>query len=157
MPVSNMSSQLSKQLYSLLPLSVTFNIDSHWFKCDTIYHQGENSFLLNMKIWQQIEKFLSNFDKKTLTVTLTFDIESLVFTFLPIKMNISTKYYEITTITCEKWPKQDISTSIKFWPLTSKCDLDLWHRCMYVVLDTPAYKNEHFYQLPLIYNNNLWS
>ena len=23
--------------YSLLPLSVTFNIDSHWFNCDTPY------------------------------------------------------------------------------------------------------------------------
>ena len=36
--------------YSLLPLSVTFIVDSHLFKCDTPYHQIENFNLLNMKI-----------------------------------------------------------------------------------------------------------
>ena len=53
---------MPKQLYSLLPLSVTFKTDSHWFKFDTPYHQSENFYLLNIKNspknWSKFTKFL---------------------------------------------------------------------------------------------------
>jgi hypothetical protein len=44
-----------------------------------------------------------------------------------------------------------------FLPLTSKCDLDLWHRVMGLVHDTPTQHGEHFHKVSWRYNNNLWS
>ena len=44
-----------------------------------------------------------------------------------------------------------------FWPLTSKCDLDLCHRVMGLVRDTPTHHYKHFDQVIWKCNNNFWS
>ena len=105
-----------------LPLSLTFNTYSRWFKCDTPYHQSKYFYLLNMQIRLKIVKFLTSFDPWPQTVALTFDIETYVFTCLLVKVNISTKYYDNTTITCEVMAKTRYKLqSFDLWP-----DLDLF-------------------------------
>ena len=44
-----------------------------------------------------------------------------------------------------------------FWPLTSKCDLDLWHIVIGHVRDMPTQHGEHFHKVSWRYNNSLWS
>ena len=44
-----------------------------------------------------------------------------------------------------------------FWPLTSKCDLDLWHRAMGLIRDTPTHDTEQFDKVLWSYNNYLSS
>ena len=44
-----------------------------------------------------------------------------------------------------------------FWPLTSKCDLDLWHRVMGLIRDTPTHDTEQFDKVLWRYNNYLSS
>ena len=83
--------------YNLLPLSVTFNIDSHWFKRKTTCHRREIFYLSNIKIRQRIVY------TKLRSMTLTFDLELclLYLTHLLIRVNIFTNYHEDTTISCE--------------------------------------------------------
>ena len=114
-------------------------------------------------------------------MTLTFDIESWVLyvTRLLIIINILTKLYKNTTITfLRDTPTQhgehfhkvswrynrnlwscgpDKAHITHFWPLTSKCDLDLWHRVMGLVCDTPSHHYKHFDQVIWKCNNNFWS
>ena len=94
-----------------------------------------------------------------LSLTSTFNLESWMLyaaTRLHIKVNISTKYYEDTLINCEVMARTMYKLQ-KCLPLISMHDLDLWHRVMGLVRDTPTQPAKHFYQVIWKYNNNLRS
>ena len=99
------------QNFDLWPLSVTLTFDiESWVlyatrlhiivNISTKYHEDTT---ITCEVMARTRYKLQNFDLWPLSVTLTFDIESWVLyaTRLLIMLNISTKLYENTTMTCE--------------------------------------------------------
>ena len=92
-----------------------------------------------------------------LSVTLTFDIGPWVLyaTHRHMTLNNLTKFYEDTTITYQVMAQT--SKKCPFLPLISKCDIDLRHRAMGLIRDTPTHDNEQFDKVLWRYNNNFSS
>ena len=87
---------------------------------------------------------------------MTFDKGScgLCATCPHMTLNIFTKFYEDTTITYQVMARTSFKMPI-FYILTSMCDLDLWHRIMGLIRDTPTYDTGHFHKVLWRYNNNI--
>ena len=94
----------------------------------------------------QIQYKSSGFYTWSRIETLTFFIFSMLLylTHLLTSVNISTKFYVDTTMSCVI--------------IAAKCDLDHFlHEVTGFVRTMPAYESEHFYQVLWRYNNKSWS
>ena len=87
----------------IVPTSYKWSIFDLWPLSMTLTFDIESWVLYTCEVTARTRYKLHNFDLWPLSVTLTFDIESWVLyaTRLLMMLNISTKYHEDTTITCE--------------------------------------------------------
>ena len=91
------------------------------------------------------------------SVTLTFDIEPRILYDTPTH---DTEQFDKVLWSYNNYLSSygpDKPYNAHFWPLTSKCDLDLWHRATGLIRDTPTHDTEQFDKVLWRYNNNLSS
>ena len=98
------------------------------------------------------------FDIWPLSVTLTFDIGPRVLyaTRLLMTLNNLTKFLWRYNNNLSSYGP-DKPKNANFWHLTSKRDLDLWHRVTGLIRDTPTHDTEQFDKVLWSYNNYLAS
>ena len=123
-------------IFDLWPLSMTLTFDiESWvlyatcllirMNISTKYHEDTT---ITCEVMAQTRYKLQNYDLWPLSVTLTFDIESLVLylTHLNITMNISNKYHEDTTIICEVMAQTRYKLqNFDLWPLSVTLTFDI--------------------------------
>ena len=134
-------------IFYLWPLSVTLTFDiGPWVLYATRLLMTLNNLTkfyedttITYQVMARTSQKMPIFDLWPLSVTLTFDIGPWVL------------YATRLLMTTEQFDKvlwrynnnlssygPDKPENAHFWPLTSKCDLDLWHRAMGLIRDTPT-------------------
>ena len=143
------------QIFDLWPLSVTLTFDIVMgFVRDTSTQHGEHfnkvSWKYNNNLWSydpdkaQITHFLSLNSKCDLDLWLR--VMGLV---CDMPTQHGEHFHKVSwRHNNNLWSYgPDKAQITHFWPLTSKCDLDLWHRVMGLVRDTPTQHGEHFHKV----------
>ena len=103
----------------------------------TKYHEDTQQLLVKLWTRQSIYYKIITFDLLVWPWPLT-ESWAMYATQLYIIVKIFTECHENVTNTCE------VMAQAKYWPLTSKCDLYLWHTVMGLVHDTPTNYSEQF-------------
>ena len=154
-------------ILDIWPLSVTWSFDiGSWVIYATHLLMTSNNLTkiyedttITYQVMARTSQKMAIFDIWPLSVTLTFDIGSWVFYATRLLFHDTKQFDKVLwkyNNNCSSYGT-DKPKNAHFWPLTSKCDLDLWHRVMGLIRDTPTHDTEQFDKVLWRYNNYLSS